>query len=142
MQKDINISSQEIIFLHSDQIDISLLDQEMNIIFFTFNKIIIQSIDLNTDLIQSIKNTLFNDRNIGLYLEFLKDIILSYDDKIKIYLKSFSIHDNGFILRNELIYIPKDLKIKFQILQSQHDSQISDHLEHEKILEFIIKDYY
>jgi hypothetical protein len=80
-------------------------------------------------------------RNISPYLELLKDIILPRDKNVKAYLESFSIHDSGLILHNELIYIPEDLKIKLQILQSRHDSRISGHLGHEKILEPIIRDY-
>jgi RNase H-like domain found in reverse transcriptase/Reverse transcriptase (RNA-dependent DNA polymerase)/Integrase zinc binding domain/Chromo (CHRromatin Organisation MOdifier) domain/Integrase core domain/Retroviral aspartyl protease len=142
MQGNASIPSQETIFLRSDQVDTSLLDQGTNAAFFTLNEATIQSIDMDTDLIQSIKDALPNDPNIGPYLELLKDTTSPRDEDVKAYLEPFSIHDNGLILRNGLIYIPEDPKIKLQILQSRHDSRTSGHLGHEKTLELITRDYY
>ena len=73
-------------FLRSDQIDTSLLDQdilESNAIFLSLNKTTIQSIDVDTDLIQLIKDALPGDRNIGPYIELLKDPTMSRDDDVK-----------------------------------------------------------
>lgn len=119
IQEDANILSQEIIFLHLNQIDIFLLDQnisETNILLFTFNETMIQFINLDIDLIQSIKDALFNDWNIDLYLKFLKNIILSHDEDVKLYLELFSLHDHELILHNKLIYILNNLKLKLRIL--------------------------
>ena len=145
MHGDLSIPSQETMFLRSDQIDTSLLDQdilESNAIFLSLNKTTIQSIDVDTDLIQLIKDALPGDRNIGPYIELLKDPTMSRDDDVKAYLEPFSLHDNGLILHNGFIYIPEDPKIKLQILQSRHDSLTSGHLGHEKTLELITRDFY
>ena len=68
-----------------------------------------------------IKDALPEDRNIDPYIEFLKDPTLPCDEDVQAYLESFSLHENGLILHNGLIYIPEDPKIKLQIVQSRHD---------------------
>ena len=68
------------IFLHSDQIDISLLNQDilkLNDVLLTLNISTIQFMNIDNNLIQLIKSTFSEDQNIDLYIEFLKDIILS-----------------------------------------------------------------
>ena len=72
--------------------------------------------NIDNDLIQSIKNAFFKDQNIDSYIEFLKNIILSRDKNIKIYLEFFSLYNNELILYNEFIYIPENPKIKLEIL--------------------------
>src|SRR5947207_11769633 len=95
MHENLNISSQETIFLHSNQINISLLNKNIlkfNFIFFSLNKTIIQSINIDINLIELIKNILLKNRNINSYIELFKNSIISYNDDIKAYLKSFFLH--------------------------------------------------
>ena len=83
-------------FLRSDQIDTSLLDQdilESNAIFLSLNKTTIQSIDVDTDLIELIKNALLKNRNIDPYIELLKNPTIPRDDDIKAYLEPFFLHE-------------------------------------------------
>src|SRR5438046_10095594 len=90
MHGDSSTSFQETTLLRSDQVDISLLDQDLletNATFFTLNETTIQSMDIDIDLIQLIKNALPNDQNIGPYLELLKNTTLSRDEDVKAYLE-------------------------------------------------------
>ena len=80
MHGDSNISSQEMTFLRFDYVDISLLNQDIlksDDVLLTLNVSIVQSMDVDNDLIQSIKNIFSKDRNIDSYIELFRDIILS-----------------------------------------------------------------
>ena len=107
------------IFLHSDQIDISLLNQDIfksNDILLTLNASIVQSMNIDNDLILAIKNTFSEDQNINSYIELLKNITLSREKNVKAYLEFFFLYNNELILYNELIYILENFKIKLEIL--------------------------
>ena len=121
MHDEISVSTQKTTFLRADQIDTSLLDEfilEVNSLFFTLNTSVVQSMNVDENLVNSIKDALSQDVNIGLYLEKLKDPALLRERDVQEFLKLFSLHDNDLVLHNELVYISEASKIKLQILRS------------------------
>ena len=71
----------------------------------------IQILDIDEELRQRIREALPTDKEIGQYLEQLRDPILSREDDINEYLESFSLLED-LILRDDLIYIPDSDEVK------------------------------
>jgi hypothetical protein len=132
-------------FLKFDQVDISLLKFEMVEAIFQcvrFNDLIAKIMIIDEELIQIIRQALSTDSQIGSYLKHLADDIMSRDDDVVEYLKSFSLHKDDLIFRDGLIYISDEDNIKLEILKSCHDSKISGHLGQAKTLKIVSRNYF
>ena len=82
------------------------------------------------------------DPQIGPYLKHLADDTMPRDDDVAEYLKPFSLHKDGLVLRDGLVYVPDEGNIKLEILKSCHDSKISGHLGQAKTLEIVSRNYF
>ena len=49
------------------------------------------------------------------------------EDDVTEYLKPFSLHKDGLVLHDGLIYVPDDHNIKLEILKMCHDSKTLGH---------------
>jgi hypothetical protein len=96
---------------------------------------------IDNDLAKAIQEALPTDRNIGEYLENLRNPDLPREEDVQEYLEPFSMQDN-LVLREGLVYIPENDNLKLQILRQYHDSPTAGHLGQAKTLELISRDYY
>jgi len=145
MHGELSIPTQATTFLRPDQVDTSLLDPltfDANSGIFALNTTVSRSMDVDNELAESIKTSLPDDRNIGPYLHLLREPTQPREDDVKAFLEPFSLHDDGLVLHNGLVYIPENDDLKLQILRSRHDSYTAGHLGHEKTIELITRDYY
>jgi RNase H-like domain found in reverse transcriptase/Reverse transcriptase (RNA-dependent DNA polymerase)/Integrase zinc binding domain/Chromo (CHRromatin Organisation MOdifier) domain len=110
---------------------------------YTSSLAAMQVIPLNVDddLAKAIQEALPEDRNIGEYLENLRDPDLPREDDVREFLEPFSMRED-LVLYNGLIYIPENDDIKLQILQQCHDSPTAGHLGQAKTLELVSRNYY
>jgi Reverse transcriptase (RNA-dependent DNA polymerase)/RNase H-like domain found in reverse transcriptase/Integrase zinc binding domain/Chromo (CHRromatin Organisation MOdifier) domain/Integrase core domain len=129
-------------FLKPEQVDTSLLRPETALQRVKLNRIVTEVMDIDEGLAESIRQALPADKQIGTYLNHLADDNLPRDDDVAEYLKPFSLHKDGLVLRDGLIYVPDEGKIKLQILKSCHDSKVSGHLGQAKTLEIVSRNYF
>jgi hypothetical protein len=108
---------------------------------FSLCTAVAQTLDIDEELRQRIQEALTDDREIGQYLEQLRDPILPRDDDVREYLAPFSILEN-LILRNGLVYVPDSDEVKLQILKAHHDTVTAGHLDQDKTLELLTRNYY
>jgi Integrase zinc binding domain len=96
---------------------------------------------IDDDLAKAIQEALPTDRNIGEYLENLRNPDLPRGDDIEEFLEPFSMRDN-LVLREGLVYIPENDDLKLRILQQYHDSPTAGHLGQAKTLKLVSRNYY
>jgi hypothetical protein len=97
--------------------------------------------NIDVELAQDIKNALPNDPNIGPYLGNLRDNHSPEDADEQAYLEPFAMED-GLVLKDGLVYIPDDNRIKVKILKACHDSTTAGHPGEAKTLELLTRDYF
>jgi hypothetical protein len=132
-------------FLKPNQVDISLLNPKTPKAILQcvrLNRGVAEVMAIDEELAQNIRQALPADPQIGLYLKHLADDNMPRDDDVTEYLKPFSLHKDGLILRDELVYVPDKDDIKLEILKSCHDSKISGHLGQAKTLEIVSRNYF
>jgi hypothetical protein len=96
---------------------------------------------IDDDLAKAIRSALPHDRNIGEYLEQLKNPQLPCTDDVQEYLDPFSIQED-LVLRDGLVYVPEDDAIRLRIIQQCHDSPMAGHLGQAKTLELVSRNYF
>ena len=139
--EDSNVKSMT--FLKPYQVDTSLIRlEETPLQCVSLNSTVTQVIGINEDLSQSIRQALPNDPQIGPYLGYLEDDGRPQEECVTEYLKPFSLHKDGLVLHNGLVYVPEDDSIKLQILKMCHDSTTAGHLGQAKTLEIVSCDYF
>src|SRR5271167_455184 len=122
--------SKTMTFLKPDQIDTTLLEQDTDpepLQEFSLNAAIIDTIGVDQELQERIKETLPKDTEIAPYLDQIADPTLPRDEATQLYLEQFSFHENGLLLRNGLVYVPQDDSIKLDILHRHHDTVTAGH---------------
>jgi hypothetical protein len=70
-----------------------------------------QVLVIDEDLQTKIQEALSNDKEIGQYLEQLRDPTLPREDDIKEYLAPYSLLED-LVLRDDLIYVPDSDEVK------------------------------
>src|SRR5271163_4842055 len=131
-------------FLKPDQIDTTLLEQDTDpepLQEFSLNAAIIDTIGVDQELQERIKETLPKDTEIAPYLDQIADPTLPQDEATQLYLEQFSFHENGLLLRNGLVYVPQDDSIKLDILHRHHDTVTAGHPGEAKTLELVTRNY-
>jgi Integrase zinc binding domain len=99
------------------------------------------ALDLTDDrLEQEIKKGIRLDPEIAPLLEKIQRPELALDEAEREHLKQFQFKEDT-LLKDGLIYIPNDVTIKLQILQSHHDSLLAGHPGHDKTYELISRNY-
>ena len=132
-------------FLKPDQVDTSLLNPETPEAILQcvrLNSVVAEVMAIDEELAQNIRQALPADPQIGPYLKHLADDTMPRDDDVAEYLKPFSLHKDGLVLRDGLVYVPDEGNIKLEILKSCHDSKISGHLGQAKTLEIVSRNYF
>jgi transposase InsO family protein len=132
-------------FLKPEQVDTSWLNletPETTLQCVRLNNVVAEVMGIDEDLAQSIRQALPVDPQIGSYLKYLVDDTIPRDNSTAEYLKPFSLHKDGLVLRDGLIYVPNESDIKLEILKSCHDSKVSGHLGQAKTLEIVSRNYF
>jgi len=96
--------------------------------------------EVSPDILDDIRRSLLDDE-IGQYLPYLKDPTMDRPEDLREYLESYSMSNDGLVLRRGLIYIPANDQIKLQLLQAHHDSLLAGHQGQEKTYELISRNY-
>jgi hypothetical protein len=96
---------------------------------------------VDDDLSKAIQDALPADRNIGEYLENLRNPDLPREEDVQEFLEPFSMQDN-LVLYEGLVYIPDNDDLKLRVLQQYHDSPVAGHLGQAKTLELVSRDFH
>ena len=144
--------SKTMTFLKPEQIDTTLIDQDTDpeplqdtdpepLQEYSLNATVIDTIGVDEELQERIKEALPKDAEVAPYLNQIADPTLPRDEATQLYLKQFSFHENGLLLRNGLVYVPQDNTIKLDILHRHHDAVTAGHQGEAKTLELITRNY-
>jgi hypothetical protein len=96
---------------------------------------------IDDDLSKAIQEALPADRNIGEYLENLRNPDLPREEDVQEFLEPFSMQDN-LVLYEGLVYIPDNDDLKLRVLQQYHDSPVAGHLGQAKTLELVSREFH
>ena len=103
--------------------DASLLFECLDVPPLSLSLAVIDTIAVDQELQQGIKNPLPQDPESGPYLDQIANPSLPLDGSTRAYLEPFSLHDTTkLLLRNGLVYSPQDIDIKLSLLRNHHDS--------------------
>ena len=127
-------------FLKPEQVDTSLIEEEIQCV--SLNAAVVETMNVDKDLAETIEAALGTDLQVGPYLNQIRDPQLPRNEDDIPFLEHFSFHPSGPLLRDGLIYIPDNEGIKVKILQTHHDARTAGHLGQAKTLELVSRDYY
>jgi hypothetical protein len=131
----------EFTFLKPHQVQGFDKDQDCEVVYYSLCTAVTENLDIDEDLRQRIVESLPDDKEIGPYLEQLKDPMLPREDDVKEFLEPYSILED-LVLRNSLVYIPDSDEVKLQIIKAHHDTSTAGHLGQDKTLELLTRNYY
>jgi hypothetical protein len=101
----------EFTFLKPHQVQGFDKDQDCEVVYYSLCTAVTENLDIDEDLRQRIVESLPDDKEIGPYLEQLKDPILPREDDVKEFLEPYSILED-LVLRNDLVYVPDSDEVK------------------------------